>query len=153
MKRIWNVFLRAFFFTHSRSSASYCEWEEEQERYERARSHTQHITQANIFPLSFSSFRSSIVLCESHIQHKTVVCSNRKTQQQQQQQHRRIIGIHMLHRHRETEREPKQITVLEPAQTVCSFVLTRTERLFFRSLARSLARSFASRSTTTTTGK
>lgn len=80
----YEMFLYVHFFTHSQSivclvvNGRKSKKEGERDRYERARSHTQHITQANFFPLSFNSFRSSIVLCESHIQHKTAVCSNRK---------------------------------------------------------------------------
>lgn len=132
MKRKRNVFLRALFFFGSVDRLR-CTVNEEEILRETRIAHTTYYT-GQIFCFYFflfciSNSCSSIVLLWSYIQHKTAVCSKHNTQLTTTKSDYRYT--HMLRR----EREPKQITVLKPAQTVCSFVLMRTERFFFRSLA------------------
>lgn len=132
MKRKRNVFLRAFF------QSIVCRKVNEKKREIREPDRTYNILHRQFFFCWFhlSNSYSSIVLCGSHIQHeKRAICSKHTTQLTTTKSDYRYT--HMLQT--KWKKDPKQITVLMPAQTVYSFALTRTERFSFSSFFCSLA--------------
>lgn len=126
-----------FFYVNFFSRSSAAKWMRKRERYESRIAHTTYYTGKFFFCwFHLSNSYSSIVLCGSHIQHeKRAICSKHTTQLTTTKSDYRYT--HMLQT--KWKKDPKQITVLMPAQTVCSFALTRTERFSFSSFFCSLA--------------